>query len=463
LIVKNTGGQTLNWTATNSQTWLQLSPSFGVDSAGVSVSVDTTGLLQGDYVDTIIVSDPAASNNPVKVPVSFSIGTSFTTIVTNPNPLFFVQNPSSPIVFTKTFEVLNGGIGNLRFKITENSARIQSIIPDTGIAPLTITVTYKYSGAFEGLDVYDTITIRSDDAVNTPLEAETHIRYTAFPAVIATNLDTVKLTVFACSQGEVPLDSDTLFVTNTGGDNPLELNVQASSSYFYLNHVDGIAPDQFLVSATSAIDSGFPPGVYYDSLTIFGVNAVNNPKTVIVEYTVSTGTEPPVISLSTNSLTVPYQEESGPAILDVFDIDNAVGGCMPWHLNNEIDWLAPSISSGNVPGQLDAVADAPGYVFGQYYDTLYVVAPGAANDSVAYPVALLVWRFHGDVDYNGIIDIADLTDMIEFLFLSELNSAPQPTLLVGDLDCDNMVDISDVTYLIAYLFIGGPIPCGNPF
>ena len=61
------------------------------------------------------------------------------------------------------------------------------------------------------------------------------------------------------------------------------------------------------------------------------------------------------------------------------------------------------------------------------------------------------YPFFGDFDHTGNLDIADLTFMIAFLYLS--GPSPEPSLLLGDVDCDQLVDISDVTRLIDYLYI----------
>jgi hypothetical protein len=62
----------------------------------------------------------------------------------------------------------------------------------------------------------------------------------------------------------------------------------------------------------------------------------------------------------------------------------------------------------------------------------------------------------GDATGDGIVDIADVVYLINYLFTS--GPAPDP-LWLGDCNCDGVVDIADVVYLINYLFIGGPPPC----
>lgn len=60
--ISNTGGSTLNWMVSDDATWLTCDPSSGTQYGRVSVQVDNTGLRAGDYVGTITVSDPDATN-----------------------------------------------------------------------------------------------------------------------------------------------------------------------------------------------------------------------------------------------------------------------------------------------------------------------------------------------------------------------------------------------------------------
>ena len=61
----------------------------------------------------------------------------------------------------------------------------------------------------------------------------------------------------------------------------------------------------------------------------------------------------------------------------------------------------------------------------------------------------------GDANGDGVIDIADVVYLIDYLFID--GPAPDP-LWVGDCNCDDVVNIADVVYLINYLFTGGPPP-----
>jgi hypothetical protein len=71
-------------------------------------------------------------------------------------------------------------------------------------------------------------------------------------------------------------------------------------------------------------------------------------------------------------------------------------------------------------------------------------------------IAILVTEpYRGDCNGDGVIDIADVIQLMNYLFLG--GSAPNP-LEVGDVNCDTEVDIADVVYLINYLFLGGIAP-----
>src|SRR5882724_13146034 len=69
LSISNTGGGTLNWTATKSPTWLKISPRLGTAPSTMKVSVDPTGLLRGTYSGRITVWATGATNSPQTVVV----------------------------------------------------------------------------------------------------------------------------------------------------------------------------------------------------------------------------------------------------------------------------------------------------------------------------------------------------------------------------------------------------------
>lgn len=74
VLIDNTGGQTLNWTAAAIGTsWLSVSPASGIDSGVISISINPAGMAPGNYTGTVEVSDPNASNSPQSIAVNVKV------------------------------------------------------------------------------------------------------------------------------------------------------------------------------------------------------------------------------------------------------------------------------------------------------------------------------------------------------------------------------------------------------
>jgi hypothetical protein len=73
LSISNTGGGTVNWTASSNQTWLSVSPTSGTAPSTATVSVNITGLAAGTYNGAITISATGATNTPLSVPVTLTV------------------------------------------------------------------------------------------------------------------------------------------------------------------------------------------------------------------------------------------------------------------------------------------------------------------------------------------------------------------------------------------------------
>ncbi len=459
MTIENAGGSTLEWTLTNGESWLTLDQYSGTGMAVVTLSVDITGLAFDDYVDTVVVSDPDAENDPVYVPVYLSIGSDLPIIEVDPALHNIIVPVPTTTITPRTFQVLNGGAGAMSFSLTEDSPRIQSLTPVSGTAPQEVTVTFKPSAGSVGNDYYDTVWVSSNEAIESPVPVVFFFHYLEDPAMMNVNLDTLRLSVYECDQGYFGImPSRGFLVSNLGGDDPMPVILTYESDLFRVNKDSANAPAAFTVTA---LDLDLPFGDYYDTITVSAWNAMNSPIDMIIKYAVVEGTETPQIYLTKDEYVIPTQENSGPTPPASLDIFNRYGGCMPWELVEDIPWLYPNIISGDVPGATAIGCNSAGFPFGQYLDTLYIVAPTASNTPAPVEVQMLVWRFHGDNDYDGEISIADLVYMVEYMF--EEGPGPQPQRVVGDMNCNLFIDIEDLVYLVDYMFYNGPIPCGNPY
>ncbi|HER00062.1 MAG TPA: hypothetical protein ENO22_12045 [candidate division Zixibacteria bacterium] len=82
LTITNSGSGVLNWNATKTQTWLNLSPASGVAPSNMQIAVNTSGLSVGTYYDTITVTGAGATNSPQVAEVILTL------------------NPATPLVLT---------------------------------------------------------------------------------------------------------------------------------------------------------------------------------------------------------------------------------------------------------------------------------------------------------------------------------------------------------------------------
>ena len=80
-------------------------------------------------------------------------------------------------------------------------------------------------------------------------------------------------------------------------------------------------------------------------------------------------------------------------------------------------------------------------------------------DTFAFNSTVVLQR--GDVTFNGIIDLTDLSTLVAYLIGG--GSPPSPVLEAGNFNCTGIVDLTDLSLLVAYLTgASGPCPC-NPF
>jgi hypothetical protein len=172
LRVKNIGQGTLTYTVSADETWLAVNPASGTSSGQErphTVSVNASGLGEGTYEGSIIVTDPYASNNPLKVKVRLNISEDLApAIALSPAQLFFQaivgRNPAS-----QNFNVRNSGGGTLAYTAVSNVAWM-SVSPESGTSTgqsnahrVSINVGGLGAGTRQGV-----ITVSDPRASNSP-------------------------------------------------------------------------------------------------------------------------------------------------------------------------------------------------------------------------------------------------------------------------------------------------------
>ena len=71
--VKNSGTGTLNWSASDNNSWLSVSPNSGSNSGVITVTANSSGLSVGTYTGTVTVSSSNATNSPQTVAVTLTV------------------------------------------------------------------------------------------------------------------------------------------------------------------------------------------------------------------------------------------------------------------------------------------------------------------------------------------------------------------------------------------------------
>jgi hypothetical protein len=155
IAVGNTGSATLNFTAADNATWLSLAPASGTvavsGSTNVVASINMTGLAAGTYNGTVTITDAAASNSPVTVPVTLTATTAAAKFcaTTGGSPVTTLALGSIARNSNKagTITVYNAGDGTVTYTFTQPTAVTRSTItmsPTVGTvvtAPVSAPVT----------------------------------------------------------------------------------------------------------------------------------------------------------------------------------------------------------------------------------------------------------------------------------------------------------------------------------
>jgi len=169
--ITNSGDGTLNYTVSDNQTWLSVSPTSGSSTGEadtITVTYSTASLADGSYYATITVDDDAASNGPQTIAVTLTVN--------EPPPIIGLSTSTlSPScdegedATSDSFTVENDGGGTLSYSITDDVTWL-SVSPTSGSSTGeqdTITVNYDTDSLAAGSHSA-TITVSDSNAGNSP-------------------------------------------------------------------------------------------------------------------------------------------------------------------------------------------------------------------------------------------------------------------------------------------------------
>jgi hypothetical protein len=459
LTITNCGGGTLDWQAGNLKSWLSLFPTSGTDSVDVTLSVDITGMSYGVYYDTVTVSDPDASNDPQKAFVSLEIVSGLPLIGLDPDYIYVAVDTADIFPDDREFTIFNAGAGTMNYYLEEFSDRILSLTPESGAAPQTVTIQFDSIPGSAGQNFFDSIWVYSDEAINSPQLLIIQFHLSADPARIVINKESIVHDLYECSQGLFPPPLPKFTVYNASGTETFTFEMNWSSEWLLPDPTGGPEPQTITVNFDYY---GMAPGTYRDTIIVTAVNAINSPQSIPITLNILPTDMAPQITASKNRFTLTAQENKG-GTAGIFMVNNYNPGCMEWEFQESIPWLTSAVDTFTMryPWFVGLMSNAAGMVMGEYHDTALIVSPTASNSPYPIAIAFWVWRFHGDCDFNGVINMLDIIYLIDYLY--KVGPAPIPTIQVGDCNCDSYVDMLDVILIMDYLFRQGPPLCGNPY
>ena len=135
--VSNSGGGTLSWTASSSQSWLAVSPASGTNSGTLTIGTSVASLSAGTYNGTITVSGGGSSKTiAVSLTVSAAAAPSLSLSTTS---LSFVGTAGSGNPSSQTASVSNSGGGTLSWTASSSQSWL-TVSPASGTNSGTLTI-----------------------------------------------------------------------------------------------------------------------------------------------------------------------------------------------------------------------------------------------------------------------------------------------------------------------------------
>jgi len=384
--ITNVGAGELNWTATFSSSWLAVSTSSGTAPSAVQVSVDPSGLTPEIYFDTLVISDPAAVNNPQSVVVTLEVISTppvLDQIATGPLNVteldslkldISASDPDGTVPSLTAEDVMD----NASFEDNGDGTGSFAFYPDTTQAG-TYFVTFIASDG--ELADSETVEIIVDD-------------FTADVACLSVDPKLLEFDINACDPG-LP---DTQFVVITDC-NEVDLNWSVTGDQSWVNfdptsglNFDSVAVwidiDTLLesIAFTYLVDDT----VYINAmLTISAPGADSSPQYVDINAMVYC--DPAENILVVDPAEFEFTLAPDDVFVDAFYVSEAYGQNIEFEWANSESWLVlPSVMTPLItPDSVDFYVDAAGLASGTYYDTIVITSPdGATNAPVNVPVTL---------------------------------------------------------------------------
>jgi hypothetical protein len=297
-------------------------------------------------------------------PTSFS----FNAIIGEPNPP------------TQALNITNAGEGTLNWSASWQSTWL-SVMPTGGTAPSSPGVAVNISGLTAGT-YYDTITVSSPTAINTPQYVPVTLNVAEPPPVIQLVPDEF---YFVAMQDSANPESQFMTINDIGGGT---LSWSAANSEAWLSLSDYAGGPGETIELMVDI-TGLTYGLYYDSIEVSDPNASNTPQ--YAQVTLEVVSSFPVLAVAPDDFHVGAYDNANPYDRSMFVI-NAGGGTLEYKITSKKEWLSFSPDSGST-GSTQEIAvsfQSVGQDLGFHYDTITVTSSNGSESPQTIPVVMWV-------------------------------------------------------------------------
>ncbi|MEZ5356344.1 MAG: malectin domain-containing carbohydrate-binding protein [Bryobacteraceae bacterium] len=276
--ITNTGGGTLNWTATANAPWISLSSTSGTAPHTLNAGVNAAGLALGSYTGTVTVTAAGVTGSPVAVGISLEVVPAPPVLSVVTTPITFTVPEGSTTPVSQTVSVANTGGGTLNWTATGNQAWL-AVAPGSGSGTGSITVTANPTGLAAG-GYAGVVTVTAAGAQGSPKSIPVQLTVQGGPALL---VSPSSLTFTMVTGGANPA-SKAIDVSNTGGGS-FTWDAASNQSWLIVGAGPRTLPGSVAVSVNGA---GLAAGSYSGVVTVTAAGAQGSPRTVAVTLTVTT-------------------------------------------------------------------------------------------------------------------------------------------------------------------------------
>jgi len=369
--LSNTGGGTLNWSATETTPWLTVSPASGTGTGTVTVSVTTGSLTAGPQpAGSVTFSAPGATS--VTIPVSFTV-TAAPAISASPTSLSFTAQQGGANPAVQTVSLSNTAGGSLSWSASETTPWL-TVSPASGTGNGTVTVSVTTGSLTAGPQPGGSVTFSAPGATSVTIPVSFTVTAALAPPAIGASPTSLS---FTAQQGGANPATQTVSLSNTGGGT-LSWTASDNATWLTVSPASGTGTGTVTVSATGTQTTGTQSG----SLTLSATGATS--VTIPVSFTV---TAAPSIGANPTSLSFTAQQGGANPATQTVSLSNTGGGTLSWTASDNATWLTVSPASGTGTGTVTVSATGT-QTTGTQSGSLTLSATGAT--SVTIPVSFTV-------------------------------------------------------------------------